>query len=862
MKLRIILLSFSLALVTLARAQKDRPQKSIELNFVIENKDNKDVWDPYSNPVFLFLVNTERAAGKLIDDYNKRSQQMKAKGMEFDPDFFTEELKEKSGDVKSFIAEGGRLVINAAIGQVIVYMAGEDINSRKLTGLREDILIKASANVITQVDIKAGRKKSVFVNQDAESFGLDKDFNLGLDIPEQYARDNARVVFQPVVYYKDTQGKELVYCYLRPFVVDGQEYDVTQERRMGYDFKNDPLDNYRRMKLWFGANAVDSTIVMRNLTHTGGYVRERIKKEKVKAKYKADLIRWFEDYNLVYRRDSILGEYAEREPLRFLEYDSLIRNFPIDSERETYKVQAVAEKREQTGNLSLRFKTGKAELEPDDSVGHAQLAQLNADLRKIYNSADEIITAFHIKGQASPDGIFANNQKLGRDRLQYAINQLLSSGALDARLIKTKESAVATWSMVADTLEAMGQMEPAERIRNVVAAHPNSPDAQQSKIRQFADYRTVLLPVAESLRTVAYSYECEVNRPLEPVEVLAKWRTDEDVRSGRISLADYESYYLFDRLDNTDELELVAGRAYRASLNREKRAKARAEANGEQRGLYPWPLAAYHYARCKVLRDQIDTMILKPLLVDSIIGEVCERHPLTSKVTAYRNDPAIVMLQVSMLMKYGDFGRAGHIVQLAGDTTKFKKIQLFLNCLGGGYRTGVASIAKVQEIRDTVAASSMWNRAVLYQAINEPEFDRKALTLMNDTSYFPDQNDLRLLYMKAIVKGRIEFGHMDKPTLAQDVIPKSPELLYCCLEDEAYYRMAMDDADFKRYVRQELQKFWEVIEMRRGDNKAVARADSILDSRYELSEDMVMFETDPSVKAIKKKLLTLIRNRR
>lgn len=816
------------------RAQKN-PIKTITVNFVKKVAGSASEGEAYYSLVKMIVVKSEREGDGIAKKYNKALEEDK----EMDVIAYQEknslqwDIQETSTGVKQ---------IDVALGQAIVYFAGGKaecvgIDKEVLARMSIDIVIKGEneARELEKVDIYAKIKGGGFVNQNSESFGLDKDFNLGLDIADSFARDNARAVFQPVVYYKDSKGKEHVYCYLRPFVVDGQGYHVTQDRRMAFDLKNDPLDNYRQMKLRSGGFETDTVLTMQSYVHSGGHVRETIQKEAMTYKYKADVVRWFEDYNMVYRRDSLLGEYAERVPLRFLEYDNLIRTYSINKTRKTYIYEPKPEKRNQTGNLSLNFRVGKHELPPEDTLGHEQLNRLKAQLHAIYHSKDENIEAFHIKGQASPDGRFAKNQQLGKDRLQFAVNHILE--VLPSDLIKTKESSVATWAMVADSLEAMGQEEPATRIKHVISSYPKDLDAQYMRIRKFPDYETLLVPIAERLRTVSYSFECIINRALSRAETVVKWKTDADVRSGLKPLPFYETYYLFDSLSNVDELQLVAQRAY------DDTKKIRPD--------YPWPLAAYHLARCKLMNNQLDTMLLKPLLVDTIKGEQIGRNGFGEDTLAIRNDPAIVMLQVSMLMKYGNFGRAARIVQLASDSTKFKKISLFLDCLNGGYRTNPAKMDRIQEIRDTVANSSMWNRAVLYQAINEKDFDDKAIALMNDTSYFPDQEDLRLLYMKAIVKGRIAFRERETPDFTMDVMEQTPELLYCCLRDESYYHMALDDADFKKSVRKGLADFWKVLDMRRGDSLQVHRADSILTNRYYVDKDMT-----------NKKLYNLIINRK
>lgn len=60
-------------------------------------------------------------------------------------------------------------------------------------------------------------------------------------LPENSGKTNARMIVQPILI--DGASKDTL-RYLKPTVMDGQEYRVTQLRRMNYNADNDPLNRW------------------------------------------------------------------------------------------------------------------------------------------------------------------------------------------------------------------------------------------------------------------------------------------------------------------------------------------------------------------------------------------------------------------------------------------------------------------------------------------------------------------------------------------------------------------------------------------------------------------------------------------
>ena len=60
-------------------------------------------------------------------------------------------------------------------------------------------------------------------------------------IPAQFGKTNGRLIIQPYVVQCDNLD---TICYSHPIIYDGEQYKLTQERRMGYDLRHDPLAQF------------------------------------------------------------------------------------------------------------------------------------------------------------------------------------------------------------------------------------------------------------------------------------------------------------------------------------------------------------------------------------------------------------------------------------------------------------------------------------------------------------------------------------------------------------------------------------------------------------------------------------------
>ena len=605
--------------------------------------------------------------------------------------------------------------------------------------------------------------------------------------PEE-AKSNARMGLAPMVTVLETGDTVKI---TRPFVKDGEEYDETLLRRTGFDRSRDPLVAYR------------SPALMRTREEDSLTVKLELYPIQQNYHYRVNATRWFEDFNTVYFTDSVcLDEGYDIEPMRFLEYD--LMRVPI--QRERYKRTGKIETREDHRVLDLKFVTGEANIDPADSASFAQLAQLKHDLTRY----DGILTAT-IHGSASPDGGRAINERLCRERAQYLRQELRRSAALSGVDVKVTAN-VATWTDVANLLYADSLKAEAEAVRQIVAT-VNGEDAQGQKIKQLPCYGLINERALSQLRKVNFEFQYYTRRVKSREEIWEQYQKDPEYRAGKTQLP-YEFYELFDMVKDPAEKEVLA----KAAL------KSVQEPDGER----PYALAAYELAQCYLNRGVVDTVLLKPYL-DWFSIPNKEKIDFEGQSKGWFNDEAIVTTQITMLCKAGDFMMADSIAaNLLADDPKFNRLKRFLDCLNGMWNEA--------DVRDTVAASSLWNKIVVYTAQDDPDVDntffhKEALTLLSDSTLV-NVHDPKVLYMTAVLRYRLEAQNKERkvypqmhfqfddffvPSVADPSVDDYGEprqdwgypMVECCQRDSSFVQMALTDGYFNEAYRKAFRQAWE-----------------------------------------------------
>lgn len=646
------------------------------------------------------------------------------------------------------IPETGALIFKADMKPAVL----EKVNFRLEINVRIEM-----GNYIKTSTITAVRDQVGVLDPQGDIEGNYLKARSTISLPENSGKTNARMIVQPVLI--DGATKDTL-RYLKPMVMDGKEYHLTQLRRMNYDYSLDPLNSY----LSPDTLSADAQII--NWADT-------IYLENPSRNYQVKGIILLEDYNLPYfRKDYFLASSRLRRPLRFLEYS--MDPYMLDPEQ--YRERAKREKRNTAGNMSLNFKVGKAQLAEDDIVGRAQIDSIKTVLLDIIHGEGSQLKEFHITGIASPDGPYAGNVNLAKKRMEYALNQIVSvlPKTVRDRVYMTTTASVAPWTAVAELLEADSLMTQAKAIRDIVAANPGTPDRQWGKIRALPYYRSLIVNYLPRLRSVRYQYGYEIFRELTPDEIMERWRSDEDYRSGRKKFALYEYWHLFQLVKDKDELEKLYRRAYDESI----------EANGR-----PWILAANSLAASYIARGVADTTLLSGF-VDLRTPAVNFRlMRLDGNGYDIVNPEAVIANQMIMYVLSNDFRKAGQLTNILPSNEKNRLVRAFALCLGGYYKGGNTpeQRRRAREVFETVSESSPLNRVVLALAMNTKTYDAVAEEAMAD---LPPDSALTD-YLWAVIYGRKGARSHD----FMDDMASEDYLLSCFRKDASFVDIAAGDGD-------------------------------------------------------------------
>lgn len=660
----------------------------------------------------------------------------------------TQAFPDDNGYYEITIPETGALIFKADMKPAVL----EKVNYRLEINVKIEM-----GNYIRTSTITAVRDQVGVLDPQGDIEGNWLKARSTIALPENSGKTNARMIVQPILI--DGVTKDTL-RYLKPTVMDGQEYRVTQLRRMNYNADNDPLNR------WLSPDTLTSAAQIVNWADT-------IYLENPSKNYQVKGIIQLEDYNLPYfKKEYFLASSRLRRPLRFLEYS--MEPYMLDPEQ--YRERAKREKRNTAGNMSLNFMVGKAQLAADDEEGRRQIDSVKSVLLDIIHGEGSQLKEFHITGTASPDGPYAGNMNLAKKRMEYALNQIVSVLPKNVRdrVYMTTTATVAPWTAVAELLEADSLTVEAKAIRDIVSNNPGTPDRQWGKIRALPYYRSLIVNYLPRLRSVRYQYGYEIFRELTPEEILERYRNDEDYRSGRKKFALYEYWHLFQLVKEPEELEKLYKRAYDESI----------EANGR-----PWILAANSLAASYIARGVADTTILRNFI--DLQTPVVNYHLMRMNGNGYEivNPEAVVANQMIMYVMTNNFRKAGQLTNILPDNDRNRLVRAYALCLGGYYKGGNTpeQRRRAREVFETVSESSPLNKVVLCLAMNTKTYDSLAEEAM---SALPGNSALTD-YLWAVIYGRKGARTQD----FMDDMASEDYLVACFHKDPSYIDIAAGDGD-------------------------------------------------------------------
>lgn len=716
-----------------------------------KNKKKNVPLDP--NEVTIFIFNTVAEAEEVYEKF---------KNNEYSEDFLqiNTVIPDFEGYYEAMVPDNGALVIRYGLGTPAL----EPVNGRSkiITYMEGGITLEGVSIIGNYVEVTSTPPVP-------EQYGnVIYIRNANIVLPAHVGKSNARMLVEPYVY-NHTTGDTV--HYRRPRLYVGKEFGKTQSRYMGFDNNRDVLYKYRTDEIlddkknkyfWNDTvilpNAKDNFQVLGNV-------------------YIQDYLGTYQTLNLT------LSSRYTRKPLKFLEYSMDAYELDPDDFVEKAKKKLI----EGVQDVSFVFKIGKAELDMSDTMNRYEIEKLRSTLLNLVNNPDSKLKELHVTSVSSPDGSYEMNKSLSLKRLRFAeqlIKDMLPADKMRMVYSYTKDPArVATWEEFLDVLKNELRMTPdgtalkdslntsIMQIESVLKKYPDNHNMQSSKISRLSLYKPFIIKYLPKLRTMKCEYKAEEFRELTPEEILEKYDSDEDYRTGKKYMELYEYWNLANIVKDSKELENIYKLAYDYSVKVHPQHK-------------PWVFAANNLAALLMKRDSFDVNILEPLINRTVAS--CNIKQRNGNSYDYINLEEVVANQLIIYVKNDDFANASIMAKILPKKEKYEEIIAFAYCLGGYYKmTGNLSPEEKQKrlgYFNTVRNSSPLNNVVMCLAMNNSHLDSEAMEMLKKMP----QDDPKVLYLKAVAYGRMGDSGFSDAMLA---------LKTCFLLDKKYIDIAKTDGD-------------------------------------------------------------------
>ena len=566
-------------------------------------------------------------------------------------------------------------------------------------------------------------------------------------VPHGEGNKYSRLIVQPYVLNCATND---TVAFLKPLVYDGKEYHLTQTRRMGYDLKRDPLEPYIQSR-----PLVNERMVIE--------WQDTVTVPDPNVNYSCYADFCIEDYNNVpFRKTYQINTCENKRPLKFLQYDLTA----LDMDFQKYPEKAQVEKFDTEDQVELSFEINSDRL-TDDPKNQESLAGIRKKLNLILNEPGAMLKEFHVIG-----GYYQQNLQLAQKRMQRIQQEVVGvlPHAVAERVYQNPQAEVASWNEVAELLEKDSLMETAGFIRKVVRELPDQMNRQGQRIKASKDYRTVIVPYLERLRQVKYLCRYDIYREPTDEEVMAAYR-----RKGLDGMyTRYEYWKLLQLLKDSQEKEAVARKAYEESLSMKR----------------PWVLAGNTLAKLYLEKDVTDTRILEPLIDRTIFTVNYERKNMDTGRTEIINPIEVVVNQLCMYIKAGDFENASVMAKLIpADYKEFDLVKAYAWAMGGYFQGGNTpeETQRAAETFRTICQSSVQNEAVMNLALETPQGNAQAEKVLEQMA---DESPVKW-YLKAVTEARKGDVGLTEATLY---------LVRCFNLDQKMIVTAQNDGEFTKEI--------------------------------------------------------------
>lgn len=167
-----------------------------------------------------------------------------------------------------------------------------------------------------------------------------------------------------------------------------------------------------------------------------------------------------------------------------------------------------AKTRSRQGSAFLDFQVNRSDILPDFRRNPVELGKINDALLDIMANADVRITGLFIEGYASPEGSYANNERLARARA-VALKEYIRTHYLFDDELFTVKSVAEDWDGLKAHVEGNPDIRQREEILAIIGSN-DTPDGKERRLKGLGVYSHLLRDVFPGLRRVEYQIDYAV----------------------------------------------------------------------------------------------------------------------------------------------------------------------------------------------------------------------------------------------------------------------------------------------------------------------------------------------------------------
>ena len=211
------------------------------------------------------------------------------------------------------------------------------------------------------------------------------------------------------------------------------------------------------------------------------------------------------------------------------------------------KPVAVEKQRSIEKTAYIDFPVNRYAIEPNYRRNASELAGIRASIDEVKADADATIRSVAIKGFASPEGTYAGNERLARERSKALAEYVRSLYSFSGDIMKTSWVAE-NWEGLCSWLEANPTFADGKEILSIASG--SLPDDEREALirrRYPAAYSTLLRDVYPGLRRSDYRIDYTIRPFTDPKEIARVMKAD----PSKLSL--YELYRLAETLEPGSE---------------------------------------------------------------------------------------------------------------------------------------------------------------------------------------------------------------------------------------------------------------------------------------------------------------------